>query len=82
VGGIAPEDLREHAGRDDVVLWGMVPGAMFADPWTDEQFEAHVRHIFEVVEGPMILGSADQVPPDGRLERVRLAGGIARECGR
>ena len=72
VGDVAPGDLRRLAGRDDFVLWGMVPGAMFAPFWSEADFRAHVERVLRECSGPMVLGSADQIPPGADLRRVRI----------
>jgi RimJ/RimL family protein N-acetyltransferase len=78
VGDADIAEARAMAGPE-LILWGGVPGAMFAPPFT----EADVRRLVEEViaqEWPanrFILGSADQVPPNGDLERVRL---VSRCC--
>lgn len=72
VGDVVAAELRALAGREDFILWGMVPGAAFAPTWTDVQFRDYLREALDVVGGPRILGSADQIPPDGDLQRVRI----------
>lgn len=72
VGDVAVEDLRNLVGRDDFILWGLVPGASFSPPWSEAQFREYVSKTLAKVEGPFIMGSADQVPPDGDISRVRL----------
>jgi hypothetical protein len=79
-GDVAVEDMRAAAGNRDVVLWGGVPGVMFAPPYTREQLRAHVVHALDSWRGtPFVLGVADQVPPDGELDRVRLVADTAAE---
>lgn len=79
VGDVAPAELRALAGRDDFILWGMVPGVMFCRTWSEARFREHVRDVLDSCTGPMILGSADQVPPDGDLLRVRVVADILAE---
>lgn len=74
-GDVAVEHLRELAGPD-VILFGGIPGAMFAPPFTAadlrRQVELIIEHHWE--SGKFILGAADQVPPNGDLNLVRLIG--------
>lgn len=71
-GDLAVEDMRGVAANDDVILWGGVPGIMFAPPYTWADMEKHVEHVLECWGGqPFVLGVADQVPPDGDIETVR-----------
>lgn len=71
VGDVALGDLRRLAGRDDFVLWGMLPGAIFSTLWPEEDFRAYVDAVFTTDLAPHILGSADQIPPDADINRVR-----------
>lgn len=71
VGDASAAEMRALAGPS-TVLWGGLPGAMFAPPWTWEQFRAHVLEVLAAWRGtPFILGIADQLPPDGDIEFVR-----------
>jgi hypothetical protein len=76
VGDVEPGDLRRLCGREDFILWGGIPGAIFPRIWTEEHFRAYVERVLAEVSGPRILGSADQIPPDGDLTRVRLVADI------
>ncbi len=74
-GDVAVEDLRELAGPD-LILFGGIPGAMFAPPFTAEDMRRQVELIIEHHWGSnrFILGVADQVPPNGDMSLVRLVG--------
>jgi len=75
VGDVTVHEMRKLAGRDDLVLWGGVPGAMFAPPFTWEQVREHVESVIACwAGGPFVLSTADQVPPDGEImfcDRIR-----------
>lgn len=75
VGDMTCAEARAAVGPDCIVIGGM-PGAMFAPPWDWPQVRAHVREAVSALgaEGRFILGSADQVPPDGDIELARLIG--------
>jgi hypothetical protein len=65
-------EMRKLAGNDNVILWGGVPGAMFAPPYTWDDMEAHIEKLLEAWGGtPFIIGVADQVPPDGDITFCR-----------
>ena len=67
-GDLEIEEIRGAAGSDRVVLWGGVPGTLFAPPYAWQDMEVHVRRCVEAWRGsPYILGVADQVPPDGDI---------------
>jgi hypothetical protein len=79
-GDVAVEDLRDLAGPD-IILFGGLPGAMFAPPFTADdirrQVELIIEHHWE--SGRFILGAADQVPPNGDMNLVRLVGELCEE---
>jgi len=79
VGDVQPGDLRAVAGRDDFILWGMVPGALFAPVCSERRFRDYVLGVLDSCKGPMILGSADQVPPDADIQRVRVVADLLAE---
>jgi len=70
-GDMRPEELREAAG-EGIVIWGGLPGGLFTPAFSDAEFDAYVKRILHVFQndGRFVLGVADQVPPDGLLERV------------
>jgi len=64
------EDATPPGSR--VILWGGLPGAMFAPPFTWEDMQRQVQHVLQAWQGvPFILGTADQLPPDGDIDFVR-----------
>jgi hypothetical protein len=66
VGDVAVENMRAVVGNEQVILWGGIPGAMFAPPYTWDDMEQHLQQVLESWQGtPFVLGVADQVPPDG-----------------
>ncbi len=72
VGDLEAEKLRETAGT--LVIWGGLPGALFSSGYSDEEFEQHLDRILRTFsqDKRFVLGVADQVPPDGKWERIRL----------
>ena len=71
-GDLQIEELRPVANNPSVILWGGVPGVMFAPPYTWNDMEAHVQRVLRCWRGtPFILGVADQVPPDGNIDFCR-----------
>jgi len=68
VGDLDVREIAQVAGSDSVILWGGVPGAMFAPPFTWDDMKAHVEDSLESWDGrPFVVGVADQVPPDGDI---------------
>lgn len=74
VGDVAIEELRAVAADPKTIIWGGIPGAMFAKPWIEENIRSHTRQLLDALwsEGRLIVGSADQIPPDGNIEFCRL----------
>lgn len=71
-GDLDVDQMRGLAGSDRLILWGGVPGVMFAPPFTWEDMAAHIRHVLMCWRGQrFILGVADQVPPDGDIDFCR-----------
>jgi hypothetical protein len=67
-GDLELEEIRPVAGSDAVILWGGVPGVLFAPPYTWRDMETHVRRLLRAWAGlPFVVGVADQVPPDGDI---------------
>ena len=69
-GDVPLEKLRALAG-EELVIWGGLPGAMFTPVFTDAQFEEHIEKLLSLNDPKMILGVADQVPPDAVEHRIR-----------
>ena len=71
-GDLEIEEIRDLAGGGPVILWGGVPGVMFAPSFTWEQMKAHVERLIDAWgQGPFVMGVADQVPPDGSIDYCR-----------
>ena len=74
VGDVEIEELRAVAANDRTVLWGGIPGAMFCSPWAEEDIRQHTERLLAALGpgGRLVVGSADQVPPDGNPEFCRV----------
>ena len=78
-GDITVDEMAGITQDTDVILWGGVPGAMFAPPYEWETMKQHVLHVLEAWEGRrFILGVADQVPPNGNLEYCKKISELLR----
>lgn len=82
VGDVGLHEIRPLVGPDILILGGL-PGAMFAPPFKARDMEQHVMEIFRLHKegGKFMLGVADQVPPNGDLELVRLVSRLVAEHG-
>ena len=78
LGDVELEDLRKEAG-DEIIIWGGLPGGLFSPSVSDQEFEAYVQRILALNDPKMVLGVADQVPPDAVEGRVRE---VSRLIGR
>lgn len=74
VGDVEIEELRTVMANPRTIVWGGVPGAMFAPPWKAEDIRRHTRRLLDALwpAGRLIVGSADQIPPDGDIEFCRI----------
>jgi len=67
-GDASPADMRTLAANAHVILWGGVPGVMFAPPFTWRDMERHIGALLDAWQGSrFVVGVADQVPPDGDI---------------
>lgn len=80
VGDCSAEEMRRMVSGTHTVLWGGVPGAMFAPPYTWQEMKLHVESVLAAWSDiPYVLGVADQVPPDGDIELVRRIAELVEE---
>jgi len=71
-GDLDVTEMRGVAGSDRVVLWGGVPGVLFAPPYQWSDMEAHIECLLAAWQGQrFVVGVADQVPPDGDVSFCR-----------
>lgn len=83
VGDLSPDAARDEAG-DHLVLWGGAPGAIFSPIYPERAFEERILEWLTLRHRSprLVLGAADQVPPDADLNRVRRVREIVEEHGR
>lgn len=83
VGDLSPDAARDEAG-DHLVLWGGAPGAIFSPIYPEKAFEERILEWLAIRHRSprLVLGVADQVPPDADLNRVRRVREIVEEHGR
>ncbi|HVP19390.1 MAG TPA: uroporphyrinogen decarboxylase family protein [Spirochaetia bacterium] len=81
VGDVSIEELRGLAGNQSTILWGGIPGAMFCSPWELDDVRRHMRRLLDclAVGGRLIVGSADQIPPNGNLDYCRMIADVIDE---
>jgi hypothetical protein len=67
----------------DVVIWGGVPSVILCEPFSDEDFEAYMRDVFHTIApgDAFILGVADNVMAESKLERLEYTSRMVEEIG-
>ena len=72
VGDIAVGEWASFRGGSTTIYWGGIPGSYFTPLVDDREFDRHVKEVLAVMreDRRMVLGVADQVPPDGMERRV------------
>lgn len=71
-GDLTPAEIACLAQGSPLILWGGVPGILFAPPYTWEDMQAHLLRLLACWQDrPFILGVADQIPPDGDIRFCR-----------
>ena len=76
------EQARAVFGSD-VIIWGGIPSVMLCDPITDEAFEDYMLNLFRTIApgDAFILGVADNVMPEAKMERVERVGEMVKQYG-
>jgi uroporphyrinogen-III decarboxylase len=83
VGDVGLDEIRKLVG-DEILILGGLPGAMFAPPFTAKEMEQHVLEIIRLHKesGRFMFGVADQVPPNGDINLVKLVADLIDAYGR
>ncbi len=83
VGDISIKELRKVAGPN-IILWGGLPGVYFSRLYPEKNLRQMALEVIEHhLEGyKFIMGVADQVPPDGDINRVKLVTEIVEKHAR
>ena len=65
-------ELKKALG-DKATIWGGIPAILFEPTYSDEEFDSYIINLFkEIALGyRFIVGMGDNVPFDGKIERVR-----------
>ena len=64
-------ELRKAWG-DKVTVWGGIPAVLFEPQYTNQEFDTYVIDLFKQIAPGynFIIGMGDNLPFDGRIERV------------
>jgi hypothetical protein len=73
---------REALGTR-VIIWGGIPSVLLCEPFSDRDFEDYMLDLFRTIApgDAFILGVADNVLAEAKLERVARVGEMVREHG-
>jgi len=84
VGDVAIQDWDSYRGGSDTIYWGGIPGSYFTPFVGDAEFDSFVTEVIKVMrsDGRMVLGVADQVPPDGMESRISRVQELVEKHGR
>lgn len=76
-------DLRKAWG-DKITIWGGIASQLFAEPYTDEEFEDYVVSLFkEIAPGyNFIIGVGDNVPVAAKVDRLRKVTELVDKYGK
>lgn len=79
---VTTAELRRAWG-DKVTIWGGVPAILFEPTYSDEEFDNYIINLFkEIAPGyNFIVGMGDNLPFDGKIERVRRIAELVDEYG-
>ena len=79
---ITLERCRQVWG-DRIVIWGGIPSIILCEPFTDAQFEEHMRDLFRTIApgNAFILGVADMLVPATKWERFERVSAMIDEWG-
>jgi len=69
---VTTAEFRKALG-DKATIWGGVPATLFEPTYSDEEFDNYILNLFkEIAPGyNFIVGMGDNLPFDGKIERVR-----------
>lgn len=81
-GDLSIDEFKSYV-KSDSIMWGGIPGALFTPFTSDEKFEEFVKKVIGVMvsEPRYVLGIADQLPPDGIIERVKTVSVLVEKYG-
>lgn len=69
--------------KSDSIIWGGIPGGLFTPYVSDKKFEEFIMRVIKIMisEPRYVLGIADQIPPDGIIERVKTVSDMVEKYG-
>jgi len=82
VGDLDISEFSDYV-KSDTIMWGGIPGIFFTPTVSDEEFEKFVSKVIKIMisEPKYVLGIADQIPPDGIINRVKVISDMVEKYG-
>ena len=82
LGDLSLEEIKDYVTSKSII-WGGIPGVLFTPSTSDEEFEKFVVSVIkQMVSKPQyILGIADQIPPDGIIDRIKKVTELVEKYG-
>lgn len=76
-------EQARRAWGDRVIIWGGIPSVILCEPFDEAYFEAYMRTLFATIApgDAFILGVADNVMPEAKIERVARVTEMVEEFG-
>jgi uroporphyrinogen-III decarboxylase len=80
---VTMEEARAIFGNQ-VIIWGGIPSTILCEPYSDEDFKNYIVNLFRSIApgDAFILGVADNVVPEAKLERLQWVTAFVKEYGR
>ncbi len=75
-------DQARKVWGDKVIIWGGIPSSILCYN-TDEYFDEYMKYLFKTIApgNAFILGVADNVMPEAKIERIQHVTEMVKECG-
>jgi hypothetical protein len=82
-GDVPIGEWASYRGGSNTIYWGGIPGSYFTPAVSDVEFDRHVKEVLAVMreDRRMVLGAADQVPPDGLESRIARVQDLVERFG-
>jgi hypothetical protein len=82
---MVPVTLQQARGAfgNKVIIWGGIPSTLLCDPVSDKEFEEYMINLFRTIApgDAFILGVADNVMAEAKLERIERVSEMVKEWG-
>ncbi|MHB1347321.1 MAG: uroporphyrinogen decarboxylase family protein [Candidatus Humimicrobiaceae bacterium] len=82
VGDLDVDQFKSYL-NDNTILWGGLPGIFFTPMISEKEFKDFLKKVINIMitEPRYVLGIADQIPPDGLIDRIKIVSNLVEEYG-